>query len=132
MQHASMSFYSFTILALVLLCMSIGIPLIAVAIAYAASKGKPKTFDREMYWTSFAAAGIASALMFVLAQKLMSKASASDLLGTACLIASLLLLGVSMGCGIGIFTWRRRGFTAEAQSEDAPVRGAPKETGPRQ
>jgi uncharacterized membrane protein YhaH (DUF805 family) len=100
-----MSSFSFTIF--VLLIMSAGIPSIAATIAYAAWKGKPKTFDREMYWTSFAAAGIASALVFVLAQKLDSKVSAGHLVPAACLLLALLLLGVSMGCAIAIFTWRR-------------------------
>ncbi len=30
------------------------VPSIAAAIGYAAWKGKPKNFDREMYWTAFA------------------------------------------------------------------------------
>ncbi len=98
---------SFFLMIFVLLVMSAGLPFIAATIAYAASKGKPKTFDREMYWTSFVAAGIASALVFVLAEKLDSNVSAGHFVFATCLLLALLLLGVSMGCGIAIFTWRR-------------------------
>lgn len=100
-----MNSFSFTIF--VLLIMSAGIPAIAATIAYAAWRGKPKTFDREMYWTSFAAGVIASALVFVLAQKLNSNGLTGHLVPAICLLLALLLFAVSMGCGIAIFTWRR-------------------------
>ena len=38
----------------------VAVPSIAAVIGYAAWKGKPKNFNREMYWTAFAAAIIAS------------------------------------------------------------------------
>jgi hypothetical protein len=45
-------------------------PAIAAGIAYAAWKGKPKNFDREMYWTAFAAAILASGFLMVFAQRM--------------------------------------------------------------
>lgn len=50
-------------------------PSIAVAIAYAAWRGKPKSFDREMYWTVFVATCAVAAVIIVysLACKLMMK-----------------------------------------------------------
>jgi hypothetical protein len=118
----------FFLATFVLLIMSVGIPAIAVAIAYAAWRGKPKTFDREMYWTSFAAALIVSALAFVLAQKLNFNGSAGRILPAISLFLALLLFGVSMGCGIGIFTWRRLDSSTKKQYEEAPAQSLPKGT----
>ena len=94
----------FFLATFVLLIMSVGIPAVAVAIAYAAWRGKPKTFDQEMYWTAFATAAIASVLAFTVAQKLNSNSSGGRLLTAICLFLALLLFGVSMGCGISVFT----------------------------
>ena len=46
------------------------VPSIAAAIGYAAWKGKPSNFDREMYWTAFAAATGVSLFLMVLAQRM--------------------------------------------------------------
>jgi hypothetical protein len=43
--------------ALLLFTFFVIVPSIAAAIGYAAWKGKPKNFSREMYWTAFAVAG---------------------------------------------------------------------------
>jgi multidrug transporter EmrE-like cation transporter len=117
-----------SLVTFVLLMMSVGIPGIAVTIAYAAWRGKPKTFDREMYWTSFATAGIASVLVFVLAQKLNSNGLAGHILPVLCLLLALLLFGVSMGCGIAIFAWRRPDSPANESNVDSQAQDLPKET----
>ena len=46
------------------------VPSIAAVIGYAAWKGKPKNFSREMYWTVFAAAVATSLFLMVFAQRM--------------------------------------------------------------
>src|SRR5215469_10696860 len=38
-------------------------PAIAATIGYAARKGKPKSFDREMCWTTFVATGVVAGII---------------------------------------------------------------------
>jgi EamA domain-containing membrane protein RarD len=102
-----MRFLLQTVTALELLTMFIGIPAIVVVIAIAASKGKPQNFDREMYWTLFAAAGILSAIGFYFTTKIRTLGLGEYLLSATCTMLVLALFGVSMGCGIAIFTYRR-------------------------
>jgi|HubBroStandDraft_6_1064221.scaffolds.fasta_scaffold89064_2 hypothetical protein len=45
------------------------VPSIAGVIGYAAWKGKPEEFSREMYWTAFAAAGGVSLFLMVYAHE---------------------------------------------------------------
>src|SRR5260370_35140364 len=55
---------------LLLLTFFVVVPSIAAAIGYAAWKGKPKNFNREMYWTAFAAAIVGSLFLMVFAQRM--------------------------------------------------------------
>jgi hypothetical protein len=80
-------------------------PFIAAMIGYAAWKGKPKSFDREMYWTVFASAMAAAFILMLYVQR-----HAATLPGPvvfAGLILGGLLFGVSIGFGVGVFTRRK-------------------------
>jgi hypothetical protein len=88
------------------------VPLIAAAIGYAAWKGKPKNFSREMYWTAFAAAGAASLFLMVYAQRMHADVRTWQyLLQIACFGLGALLFAVAGGCLVGIFTYRRNPLT---------------------
>jgi hypothetical protein len=83
-------------------------PVIVAAIAYAAWKGKPKNFNREMYWTAFAASMVVSGVLMVFAQRMHADVRTWQyFLQTVCLLAGALLFGVSGGCFLGIFIYRR-------------------------
>jgi hypothetical protein len=83
-------------------------PLIAIAIGYAAWKGRPKNFNREMYWTSFIAIGAAGGFLMVYAQRMHADVRTWQyLLQLVCFGLGALLFGVAGGCGVGIFTYRR-------------------------
>jgi O-antigen/teichoic acid export membrane protein len=77
-------------------------PFIAIVIGYAAWKGKPKSFDREMYWTVSAAAMAASVIIVFY----VSRHDDSPLF-FAGLLAGGVLFGVSTGFGIGTLTRRK-------------------------
>jgi hypothetical protein len=84
-------------------------PSIAAVIGYAAWKGKPKNFEREMYWTAFVALGGVSGFLLVFAQRMHADVRTWQyLLQLACFGLGALLLGVAMGCGVAILTCRRR------------------------
>jgi hypothetical protein len=84
------------------------VPSIAAVIGYAAWKGKPKNFNREMYWTAFAAAIIASLFLMVFAQRMQADVRTwRYLVQSACFGAGAFLFGVAGGCLVGIFTYRR-------------------------
>jgi hypothetical protein len=84
------------------------VPSIAAAIGYAAWKGKPKTFDREMYWTAFAAATIVSLFLMVVSRRMQADVRTWQYLVQVVFFGlGALLFGVAGGCGIGIFTYRR-------------------------
>jgi hypothetical protein len=88
------------------------VPLIAAAIGYAAWKGKPKSFSREMYWTAFAVASAASLFLMVYAQRMHADVRTWQyLLQIACFGSGALLFGVAGGCMVGIFTYRRNPLT---------------------
>ena len=76
-------------------------PLIAAMIAYAAWKGKPQSFDREMYWTVFAAA-ISAAFVVVFYVQRHADTTPDVALFTGMILGGL-LFGVSGGFGIGVF-----------------------------
>ena len=105
---------------LLLLIFFVGGPSIVVAIAYAARKGRPMSFDRDSYVLGFVACILASGFLVVYAQRMHADVGTLRYLAQ---IASgglgLLLLGIAMGCGIGIFTCRRRSGPQEP-SEMAP------------
>jgi hypothetical protein len=95
-------------------------PLIAAAIGYAAWKGKPKNFSREMYWTAFAAAGAASLFLMVYAQRMNAYAKTWQYpFQIACLGLGALLFGVAGGCMVGIFTYRRTPLAQNPPEEKA-------------
>ena len=79
-------------------------PSVAAAIGYAAWKGKPKSFDREMYWTAFVSTGAVAGLIIVYAQR--NGGTWPRLAQLACLGLGALLFGVALGFGVGIFTRR--------------------------
>lgn len=84
------------------------VPSVAAVIGYAAWKGKPKNFSREMYWTVFAAAVAASLFLMVSAQRMQADIRTWQyLVQCACFGAGALLCGVAGGCLVGIFTYRR-------------------------
>ena len=80
-------------------------PCIAVAMGYAAWKGKPKSFDREMYWTAFVSVGAIAG--FVIVYTLRAGGAWPLPLQLASLGLGALLFGVALGFGIGIFARRR-------------------------
>ena len=85
------------------------VPSIAAVIGYAAWKGKPNNFGRDMYWTAFVAAGAASGFLMVYAQRMSADVRSWQYLAQlACFGLGVLLFGVAGGCFIGIFTYRRR------------------------
>jgi hypothetical protein len=84
-------------------------PSIAAVIGYAAWKGKPKNFEREMYWTAFVALGGVSGFLLVFAQRMHADVRTWQyVLQLACFGLGALFLGVAMGCGVAISTCRRR------------------------
>jgi hypothetical protein len=96
------------------------VPSIAGVIGYAAWKGKPEEFSREMYWTAFAAAGAASLFLMVYAQRMNAYAKTWQYpFQIACLGLGALLFGVAGGCMVGIFTYRRSPLAQEPPEEKA-------------
>ena len=77
-------------------------PFISVLIGFAAWKGKPKNFDREMYWMVFVVAMAGGVSIFVYIQR--HPGTLPDLVSFICLLLVGLLFGVSAGFGIGAFT----------------------------
>jgi hypothetical protein len=82
---------------------------VAAAIACKAGKGDPKTFKRETYWTSAMLTGLASAFFVMLAVQLRADVRTWQYpFQLACFTLGVLLAGVSLGCMLGIFTFRSR------------------------
>src|SRR6516162_8907577 len=80
---------------------------IAATIGYAARKGKPKSFDREMYWTTFVATGVVAGIISVYALRMPTDdVMWRHLLQLAILGLGAVLFGVSLGFGVGIFMRR--------------------------
>jgi hypothetical protein len=93
---------------LLLFTLFVVVAAIAVAIGYAAWKGKPKRFDREMSWMSFIASGAVGGFLMVYAQRMQADVRTWQyLLQLACFGLGALLFGVAGGCMVGIFTIRR-------------------------
>jgi hypothetical protein len=80
------------------------VPGIAATIGYAAWMGKPKSFDREMYWTAFISTGAVSGIIIVYVQRHGETWPVVVQLG--CLELGLLVFGVAIGFGVGIFAHR--------------------------
>jgi hypothetical protein len=99
---------------LLLLTFFVVVPSIAAAIGYAAWKGKPKSFNREMYWTAFAAAAVVSLFLMVFAQRMHADVRTwLYLVQVACFGLGALLFGVAGGCMVSIFTYRRGAGTQD-------------------
>jgi hypothetical protein len=99
--------------------MFFGVMSLAVLIAILASRGLPKRFDRDMYWTCFAASGIAASLLFLAIRRMNVATVGTQLLERILLGVLLFLLGVSLGCGAGVVTFRKAKPNAEtANSTD--------------
>ena len=94
-----------------------GMMCVAALIAILASRGLPKRFDREMYWTCFAASAIAASILFFLMRRLNAANLGMHLLERALLGALLFLMGVSMGCGTGVFTFKKKSWPEEEEKE---------------
>jgi hypothetical protein len=95
-----------------------GIPITAAAIAYAAWKGIPKNFSREMYWTVFVSASAVGGLLTVLAQRISLSSFWEILAHYGCGISGLLLFPVGVGCGAAVFTYRGPTFSRSPRPGD--------------
>ena len=94
---------------LLLLLFFVEAPAIAAGIGYAAFKGRPKRFGRENYVLASVACGLAGAVLLVYAQRMNADIRTwLYLWQIVCGSAGLLLFGVALGCGIGIFACRFR------------------------
>ena len=82
-------------------------PAIAAAIGYAARNGKPKRFDREMFWMAFVITLAASGFLMVYAVRMQADVRTwKYILQVICFEAGALLFGVAGGFLVGIFTYR--------------------------
>jgi hypothetical protein len=94
---------------LLLLIFFVGVPAIAVGIGYAAFKGRPKGFGRENYVLLSVGCGLASGVLVVYAQRMQADIRTwLYLWQIVCGSIGLLLSGIALGCGIGIFACRFR------------------------
>jgi uncharacterized membrane protein SpoIIM required for sporulation len=94
--------------AWLLLTFFLVVPSVAAAIGYAAWKGKPKNFSREMYCTAFAATIAGSLLLMMYSQRINADVRTWQYaLQIVCFGLGALLFGIAGGCLVGIFTFRR-------------------------
>jgi hypothetical protein len=94
---------------LLLLSFFVGVSAIAGGIGYAALKGRPKGFASENYVLGAVACGLFSGVLIVYAQRMHADIRTSLYLWQiVCGSIGLLLFGVALGCGFGIFTCRFR------------------------
>jgi ABC-type uncharacterized transport system permease subunit len=91
-----------------------GLMCVAALIAILASRGLPK---REMYWTCFAASEITASILFFLMRRLNAANLGMYLLEKALLGVLLFLMGVSISCGVGVFTFKTKSWPKEEESE---------------
>jgi hypothetical protein len=84
------------------------VPAVVAVIGYAAWLGKPKNWDRTMYWTAFATSIIASGFLMAYAAGMRADVRTRHYLVQIALFGSgVLLFGVAGGCMVGVFTYRR-------------------------
>jgi hypothetical protein len=94
---------------LLLLLFFVGVPAIAAGIGYAALKGRPKSFATENYVLASVASGLAGGVLLVYVQRMQADIRTwLYLWQIVCGTIGLLLFGISLGCGIGIFAYRFR------------------------
>jgi uncharacterized membrane protein len=92
-----------------LLTLFVGTPTVAATIGYAASKGRPKTFNRDTFVLGFLATVMVSGILIVYAQRIHADVRTWQyVLQLACFELGVLLLGVAGGCALGIFTHRSK------------------------
>ena len=102
------------------------IPAIAAVIGHAAWVGKPKKWDRSMYWAAFVASVAATGFLMVYAQRMQTDVGTWRYPTKMLLLGAELLFGVAAGCGVGIFiygrgkgpTWRRATPRPENSTDD--------------
>lgn len=100
--------------SLIFISFLVVVPAIAAAIGYAAWNGKPKDFDREMYWTAFAAAIIVSGFLIVFSQRMHAAVGTwQHLAQMTCFFVGALFFGVAGGCFLtaavlGMWSWPDR------------------------
>ena len=94
--------------AVFFLAFFVAVPAVAVVIGRAAWLGKPKNWDRSMYWTAFVASVAASGFLTVYAQRMHAEVGTWRYpVQMALFVLDLLLFGVAGGCMAGIFTYGR-------------------------
>ena len=104
-------------------------PFIAFLIDRAAWAGKPKNWDRAMYWTAFVVSIFSSAFLMVFAQRMhVDLRSWQHAAEVALFLLGVLLFGVAGGFFVGIFFYGRgkgpiwRGVTSSSNDEtDKPT-----------
>jgi uncharacterized membrane protein len=95
-------------LAILFLAFFVVVPAIAAGIGYAAWLGKPKNWDRTMYWTAFTTSIMASGLLVAYAIGMRADVRTWHYLVQIALFGlSVLLFGVAGGCMVAVFTYRR-------------------------
>jgi uncharacterized membrane protein len=84
------------------------VPGVAAVIGYAAWLGKPKNWDRTMYWIAFATSIIASGFLMAYAAGMRADVRTWHYLVQIALFGlGVFLFGVTGGCMVGVFTYRR-------------------------
>jgi uncharacterized membrane protein len=95
-------------LLILVLAFFVVVPAIAAAIGYAAWMGRPKNWDRAMYWTAFATSIIASGFLMAYAVGIRADVRTWHYVVQIALFGlGVLLFGVAGGCMVGVFTYRR-------------------------
>jgi hypothetical protein len=83
-------------------------PSVAGLVGYLTWKGKPTNFDSGMYFAAFIATGGVSTFLIACAVRMHADVGTWQyLLQLACFLVGALIFGIAMGCGVGVFTYRR-------------------------
>lgn len=99
------------------------VPAVAVAIGRAAWVGKPKNWDRSMYWTGFVASGVASGFLLVYAQGMQADVRTWRYLMQMVFFGlGVLLFGLAAGCVVGIFAYGHAAGPIWRQAAPSPSR----------
>jgi hypothetical protein len=72
-----------------------------------AGKGVPKTFEREMYWTCFAASGMGAWILIAAAQRVARAGATPRIISTLLIDIGLFLVGMAIGCGAGVIVFKK-------------------------
>lgn len=91
------------------------VPIVTAGVAYAAWRGKPRSWDRSMFFTAFASAGAVSAFLITYAIKMQADVRTWQYaMQVALFVLGLLLFAIAGGCGLGIFLTNRRSTAKDA------------------